>query len=403
VVRARFTLAAALVALAGISGCGGGSDEKPAQGPRPFVLLFVGDLSGPTKVYGEAQLAGVKAAAGYLNATAGGIGGHKVQVSTLDNGGQAPAAVNLLVRRLAQGPRPDAVYAGAESVTTAALLPVLARNKLYGFAQTDGNGLLASGAHAKFPTQFNSGNSFPAIAQAAVDWFKRHNVTKIGVLQENLAYPIGEMKYLAEALDAAGIAYTVATFPATATDNVPQLNKLRSANVQAVYAQALGPAVGFTLKARQKLGWDVPILGDVAFGANNLPKLVPASALKGVEFITPFSVPDTSQSNGLDMLEKHMKAARVTTPEGATFSSVSEAWDGVIMTAVAARQAKSIAPDAISSALENLRVTTDPGYASQAEMGFTPDNHTNVRLKPSDMPIVTPGRIVNGRLHSERY
>jgi branched-chain amino acid transport system substrate-binding protein len=387
-----------------IGGCGGGgSDEKSANGPRPFALVFIGDLSGPTKVYGEAQLAGVKAAAAYLNAEQGGIGGHKVQVSTLDNGGQPPTAVNLLVRRLQKGTRPDAVYAGAESVTTAALLPVLARDKLYGFAETDGNGLLSSGAHAKFPTQFNSGNSFAAIAQAAAGWFKQRGIGKVGILQENLAYPIGEMKYLGPALDAAGISYTVASFTPTATDNVPQLNKLRAAKVGAVYAQALGPAVGITLKARRKLGWDVPILGDVAFGANDLPSLVPASALKNVAIVTPLSVPDTSKSSGLDLLAKYMRAVHVSTPQGSTYSSVSEAWDGVIMTAVAARQAKSIAPEAISAALEDLHATTDPAYASQAEMGFSADDHTNVRLKPSDMPIVTPGPIVEGRLHSQSY
>jgi branched-chain amino acid transport system substrate-binding protein len=392
---------AVLAALIGVTACGGGGSTSSST--DNFELLFVGDLSGPTKIYGEAQLNGLEAAAAYLNESDSGINGRKIVIKTVDYGGQTSAAASQYLRYISEGNSPDAVYAGAESDATAALLPLLAQEGRYGFAQTDGNGLLAKEAGKKFPQQFDSGNSFPPIAQAAVEWFKEKGVHKVGVLQQELSYPEGEYPYLKEAFEKAGISYTLATFPAEATDVTPQLEKLKGAGVEAIYGQALGPAVGITLQGRSKMGWQVPILGDVAFAAADLPELVSPSDLGEVWLVVPFSVPSTSKSKGLDLLAQYMRKAGVSTPPGTTYSSVSEAWDGLIMTAAAVKQAGSSDADEVGSALEEMEEPKQEAYASQAEMAFSDEDHTNIKLTPADMPIVTPGPIIEGRLHSRSY
>lgn len=391
---------------AGSSTTGAQSSTSSTAGAssKPFTVLFIGDLSGVTEIYGKAQLVGLKAAAAYLNDTRGGIDGHPVQITASDNGGLPTTAVTDLLKYVSSNGNPDAVYAGAEANSTAALLPVLAKRHLYGFAATDGNGVLsAAGAASKYPLQFDMGASFPAIVTAAADWFKSKNIGKVGILEESIDYALGETPYLTKALKSAGISYAIASFPATATDLTPEVSELRSAGVQGIYSQALGPAAGYALRARAKLAWDVPILGDLAFGAGDLPALAPAAELKNLEFPVSLSVPADSPIKGVKLMTTYMAKTGGTNPQGATYSSISEAWDGLVATADAADQAKSVSPQAIASALENLKVTADPAYASQHEIGFTPTQHTNVLLKASDFPIVTPGPIVNGQLHSKTY
>ena len=63
---------------AALAGCGSGDEGTAAvSGKKPITILWIGDTTGPLKVYGDVQLAGVKGAADYFDSR-GGIQGHRV-------------------------------------------------------------------------------------------------------------------------------------------------------------------------------------------------------------------------------------------------------------------------------------------------------------------------------------
>ena len=75
------TRAAALMMVcalvSALSSCGSHAEGSAAtSGRTPITILWIGDTTGPLKVYGNLQLAGVKGAADYFNHQ-GGIAGHR--------------------------------------------------------------------------------------------------------------------------------------------------------------------------------------------------------------------------------------------------------------------------------------------------------------------------------------
>ena len=86
---------AVVVAMTRPSGDGGPTATQRC----PITILWIGDTSGPTKVYGDAQLAGVKGAVDYYNSL-GGIDGRTVEVRAVSDNGDPTTAASVLTREL---------------------------------------------------------------------------------------------------------------------------------------------------------------------------------------------------------------------------------------------------------------------------------------------------------------
>lgn len=404
----RVTGGAVLLATAAlaIAACGGSSSNSSTKSSasagdssKPFTLLFIGDLSGPTKLLGSEELGGLKAAADYINGH-GGMSGHKVTIETSNDGGEPTAAVSGLIKYLTSNPAPDMVWAGSESGETSALLPVLAKRKILSESSTDGEQLLRAEASEKYPNQFDSSSSIAPLDAKAATWFKGLGVHKVGILEESLAYTQGETPFTKKALEEAGIQFTVASFPATATSVTAELAKLRGEGAEAVYAEALGPAAGYTLKGRAQIGWKAPLLGDLAFAAEDLTTLVPAADLAGVSLVVAHDQPSTASSPGIAAFKQY------DAPYGdltAGINTASEAWDGLIVVNAAAKQAHSIELDPLTSALENLTPSSGaeaPLFATYPRIGYTAEDHENVQAEPADFPVIKPGPVKGGQVVS---
>ena len=70
--------------------------------------------------------------------------------------------------------------------------------------------------------------------------------------------------------------------PVTAKDATPQLQKAQASNPDAIAITGFTPANGPILAARAKLGWDVPVYGDVYFSAVNLALIAKPEMMKGI-------------------------------------------------------------------------------------------------------------------------
>ncbi|MEU5879174.1 ABC transporter substrate-binding protein [Spirillospora sp. NPDC047279] len=118
------------LALAGagallLAGCGGGSGG--ASGTE-YNWGINAELSGATSAYGKTLQQGIQAYVDEVNA-AGGINGHKIKLTALDNGGeQSRAAANTT--QLATARQVNAIFGNVLSANCSAAQPIAVRNKV---------------------------------------------------------------------------------------------------------------------------------------------------------------------------------------------------------------------------------------------------------------------------------
>ncbi|MFI0350089.1 ABC transporter substrate-binding protein [Actinomadura sp. 9N407] len=117
------------LALAGtgalvLAACGGGTGASGGE----YNWGINAELSGATSAYGKTLQQGVEAYVDEVN-TAGGINGHKIKLTSLDNGGeQSRSAANAT--QLATARQVNAIFGHVLSSNCSAAQPIAARNKV---------------------------------------------------------------------------------------------------------------------------------------------------------------------------------------------------------------------------------------------------------------------------------
>ena len=397
--RYSVMLSVTLAVCLGASACSssGSTTGNAASSPASdadFTVLGVTAQSGAFAAYGAADDASMKAAAASLNAN-GGILGHKVVIVTKnDNSDPATAVIFLQILSIDQAP--NDVYPGSESTETPALFPLLAQKNLLAMAGSSGFTELEN---AKYPYIFSPLGPSTESLNALVAYLKNSGYKSVGLLVEGLEFTQSEVPTLTADLKKAGITYHVADFQPTALDLTPEMSQLKAASPDALVTLAISASAGYALKARAQLNWNVPVVGDVAFGDTNLVSLVPASDLQGVKaviygsskYLTPSERPP-----GLTTFLNYMQPYTSATISSLPMVTPGRAWDGLMAIAAAAKQANSIDPAAISKALESFTATKDPNFVVFPNIGFTSSNHENTLTTIADYPVVAVGSIVGG-------
>jgi branched-chain amino acid transport system substrate-binding protein len=358
-------------------------------------LLWIGAATGAAKLYGLGQLHGLKSAVSYINSH-GGMAGHQINLVLSDDGSDPTTAVTHLLNYLSTHPAPNAVWAGSESDETGALLPVLAQKKVFGYAQTDGPRLLESNAGAKYPYQFNPGGPPTLADQTAAAWFASEHFHKVGILQEQLDFTASETPVIAGLLHKEGIATAVATFGPTLTDVTPEVAALKSDGADALFVEVLGPADGYALLGRAKLGWAVPVLGDEAFAAIDATKLVPAADLKQVSILADRAAPASANYPAVKLFKSYMDPTGGVGGDG--ISSEAAAWDSTMTVYTAAKQANAITTPALAQAMDNLQTTVEPYYVTVHAEQFNSNTHEDAAATPADYTVIPAGPFVDGQV-----
>lgn len=363
-----------------------------------FTVLFIGDTSGPTKVYGTGDLTALKAADSYINSH-GGMDGRKIVTVARDDDGDGTTAVNDLLQYLASNPPPSEVFAGSESVETAPLMPVLAQHKLLSVAENDGNDELVSGSSSKFPYQFSGQAPTSLPAKVGARWFKQRGITKVGILQETIAYDAGETPNVKHAVAADGGRTVTVEFPSTATDLSPELSKLKEEGAQGIYFEGVGASIGYAVTAQSQLSWTAPILCDQACSAISLPTLAPMSKLRHTWEIVLRSTDSAIHLKGMPIFRK-ATAKFGGLNGGQPIELAAFVWDLQLAVSAAAKQAHSVQTPAISKAMQDLNSSakSNPLYLNYAKMGWTASMHDNALGAISDYPILPAKPIHDGQL-----
>ena len=402
--RHRFEGAATGLRAAGVAllvmlvaACAGGTSNAPTtpSSNTPFNVLVVGALTGATGALGAACVNGIQASALTLNGE-GGILGHKVQIKTYDSGGNATQAVSILTQALNSGTTWNYTYSGSSSDEQVAEGPSVNSAKIIGISN---NGLLSLGDVKTYPYHFLNSSNADVVSKFVVDYAQKQNFKKLGLLTEDNAFGQQEHKSYGAALKAANIPYVDQVFSATAVDISPALLQMQAAGVDGVIWNALGTSIGYALKSRLKVGYMVPFIGDLGVSSGDVVTLAGSSdALKNV-VMQNWSINVATADQGkspqfktfLDNL--HSVAVTITQP----LQQYGNCYDGLQAYNIAAKQANSLDPDKVRSALESLKLpSTSPLIVFPKGFGWTAQSHLMVNY-PEQFTIVAPGALKDGQ------
>jgi hypothetical protein len=175
------------------------------------------------------------------------------------------------------------------------------------------------------------------------------------------------------------------------------MSKLKSEGAQAVIAESIGPAAGYTLAARAALGWNVPVVFDPAAGTVDITKLVPASDLSNATEEVANVSDGALNIPGVTLLGNWEKPDIIDT-NGTIMASDSVGWDEVaLLNAALKADGGSLSGPALAAAITKMHFT-DPIYAFTQNFGFSANDHENVLQLPSSWVMIPIGPVTDGRV-----
>jgi branched-chain amino acid transport system substrate-binding protein len=362
----------------------------------PVNVLFIGDTTGPAKAFGQVQLIGLQGAAAYYNAH-GGIAGHKVVITHQSDNSDPTTAAGIVIKALTSGTKPTMIWGGSVGSDIGAMIPIIAKHPVFTLAENDGNNQCLTDASTECPSEWSMADPSIEDMLTLAKWAHDRGYKKIGLLQETDTLSESETPYFIKALNKYGIAHTEATFPATAVDVTPQMQQLKGTHPQAVFMEGLGAPAGYTLVARAKLSWNVPVAFDIAASSLDLTKLVPAADTKNAFEDVFYEQDPKDPSPGIPAMLKYTKPFGTVGP--AALDTMSVGWDSLVDLAAAAKvDGGKLDTASLDAAMLKLPAA-DPLRTFSQRLGYTAGDHENQRASVRDFEIVPAGPVVNGQVH----
>lgn len=378
---------------------GSGASSAATSSKAPLTILMINDTTGPAKAFGLSHLWAAESAAAYINAH-GGADGHKLLIQQMSDNGDNTTAVSEFIKAETSGKHYVSCDCGQED-DLPALVPVLAKYPQFSVSESDTASQCTTGAQSKCPNQWFL-YPRPEISQLSLaKWMQSKGYKKVGILLESMAFTDTEAANFTKAVAGTGITTTTATYPPTAVNLTPQMQQLKSAGADVVYALALGPPAGYALKARAALGWSVPVVVDVAGASTDLTKLVPAADIKNAYEEVLWNEDPKSTIPGLAPMYQYAKPFGDLTQGGVSPNdNQGISWDEVmtVKDAIVAAGGDT-STKALDAAMLKLP-STDPLTILTHKRGFEASNHSNTLGAANDFVIVPAGPLSNGQVQA---
>jgi branched-chain amino acid transport system substrate-binding protein len=351
-----------VAAVALLAACGNSSTSTSNTSKTPFNVLVVGSLSTGAGVANLAVVNGMQAAALAIN-DSGGILGHQIKFKIIDTGGNTTQAVTLVTQALQSPPEGGGTWnfiqSGASSDEQLAELPTVTKYKVPGIA-VESSPLL--GNPDNFPYHWILGVNIAEMVKTISAYMKSQNYKTVGFFYQNNAVGQASDAAFGPALQAAGITEVKVSYPASAVDLTPQMQQMQALKPDAVIATAQsGPWIGYVLKARSALGFNVPFVGDATFSGADSYAIAGADNVKGVKdynwgvnLYQPVSAESAAKKKFLEYLQK----VAVTYP--VPLHQYAAGWDSLWFMKIAADKAQTLDPDKLKATLDNNLQIPDP-------------------------------------------
>ena len=399
----RGALTAVLIAATGVlaSACGStstsnatantsSSSSTSTAGPAshaPYRVLYIGPFSGPLAAVGGVEFAGLKAAATYINSQ-GGILGHRVQITTMDDQGTGTKAVSDGQQALSNISQYSMIYAGTFGQDSIPLAAVFAKTPTLQFGALPPT-ILQTG---KYPNQFLAGSLTNAPEVGLATEMKSKGITRFAIVTGDDATGQTGAKDLQAAAKSAGLTVTATEFvPDAAVDATSQVQGALASHPQALAVNNFTPVIGAILKARSKLGSTLPLYGDVYFSVFNFGLITTPAERKGVTFETyPFMVSGTPvQATPAWKAFQKLVLSLDPKPALSLYAPVT-LWDALMEARAAAVKAGTITGSAAVTALAGITSASQvPGFFGPSQV-TSPNVHA-WSVSQSDWDFVPAG------------
>lgn len=255
-----------------LSGCGGTGGKSGAK--EPYKVGAVLDISGPSSSLGIPERDTLLMLAEKINA-AGGINGHPLELTILDNKSDETEAV-LAVKKLIEQ-KVLAVIGCSSSGPSMAIIDSVQKAQVPMISLAAASMIVEPAKDRKWV--FKTAQSDSVTVAVLIDYLKAKGISKVAFLYMNNAYGDGGKKAFAAAAREAGIQVAVEEkFEASDKDMTPQLTRVKASGANAVVVWAIPPSASILTKNFKDMGLTIPLLHSHGVGNQKFIELAQGSA-----------------------------------------------------------------------------------------------------------------------------
>jgi branched-chain amino acid transport system substrate-binding protein len=358
-----------------------------ARAADPILIGNVAALSGASAQSGEAITRGLSLAIDEVNAKGGLLGGRMLKLIQRDDDSTPPKGL-IAARELIFKEKVAAIFGGIDTPVSLAMTPLMNKEKMiFMGVWAAGTGITRNGATPNYVFRVSAVDDLVDVKLLKYA-HQKFGAAKAGLMLIN--NPWGESNQAgllaASKADPAVQIAGMEKFENNDVDMVPQLARLKGAGADAIVLVVNAPPGAQMMKSRERMGWTVPVISHWGISGGRFPELAGPTA-GDAHFVQTYSFFGKLNPVGERVLaDLKKKYPQVKGPED-IFAPVgtANAYDAMHLLALAIEQAGSTDPDAIRTALEDLKVSY-AGLIKTYAKPFTPDNHD--ALGPDDYIMV---------------
>lgn len=355
---------------------------------QDIKIGLVAALTGQSAQSGEAITRGLTIAIGELNAK-GGIIGRKVILVRRDDESSPPKGVGA-ARELISNEKVTALFGGIDTPVSLAIVPIVNQAKVpFMGVWAAGTSITKNGANPNYVFRVSARDDLVDVA------LLRYASKKFGAKTPGLVLinnPWGESneRGLKAAAAAANISIAgIEKIEQSDVDVSPQLTRLKNAGADSLILVANAAPGAQMMKARERMGWKVPVISHWGISGGRFDELVGPTAGEA-HFIQTYSffgkLNDPGKRLMSEMAAKYgvKGPADVLAPVG-----TANAYDAMHLLARAIEKAKSTDGEAIRKAMyeidqyDGLIKTYKRPFGPNDHEGLAPDDYIMVRFDGS--------------------
>ncbi len=350
---------------------------------QDIKIGLVAALTGQSAQSGEAITRGLTIAIDEINAK-GGVLGRKLVLVRRDDESSPPKGL-AAARELISNEKVAALFGGIDSPVSLAIVPVANKEKVpFMGVWAAATNITVNGAKPNYVFRVSAQDNLVDVKLVSYA-MKTYGVKKPGLVLINNPWGESNEKGLKAAAEAAKIAIAgIEKIEATDVDMTAQLTRLRNAGADALILVANAAPGAQMMKARERMGWKVPVVSHWGISGGRFDELVGPTA-GDAHFVQTYSFAGTLNDTGKRVYAALQSKYGVKSPSDVLAPvGTANAYDAMQLVAHAIAAAKSTDGEAIRKALESIGEY--PGLIKTYKKPFGPDDHEG--LAPDDYIMV---------------
>lgn len=328
----------------------------------PINVGYILPLTGPLADTAKAAEVGSRAVLESINEE-GGVLGRCLEMLVEDGQGDPTTAAQAASKLLSKNVR--MIYASFNSPSFVAIAPIASKAGVMAFS--GGSQTLSTDDCAACANVYLASADF---ANSMLEFAKASSITKVAIILVNNSYGLNTAQAIEDNADGYGIeVVATAKFASGSADITSELTNLKGSGAELLLAVNYGADAVATLKARESIGWDVPVLGPNGYSFSSVVSAVGESGMQDV-YATVMPKRLTVEKPGADLtpeaeklrgqVEKYLGGAKIDQ----SLANYSLGSDALAYWAWAANGAESLdAADTRSYMVENEFVGAQADYS----------------------------------------